>query len=218
MIRIVAVVLLLAGCTGSVAELDDLQELYAQGDYAAVAARPLECTLGEEGCARSHEMKADSCLRLAQQAVREARAAEAAEPADCAAHNYRALLAADLGDATALGARELEAVRLERESAPDFAAGGTFNDALARRASDFGAREPSLAEGPYYAASALFWRASFEDVTDDCAVLRDARDLAARAAESPSAEGGPPGGVGEAARALARRATEAARSRGCAGV
>src|SRR5688572_9417468 len=127
-------VLLVAGLAGcatvapGVTELADVQALRAAGNYAAIADRRVGCRIGQEGCRQVREITGDACLRLAQEALVAANAAGAAPRAACAAAQYRAVLDSGQGDRQSLELRELEALRLQRETARSTADAATAND------------------------------------------------------------------------------------------
>jgi hypothetical protein len=213
---VIAALLLIGGCAGSVRELAAFQDLTARGAWSEIASRPLDCAPAAEGCGRTREIKGDACLRLAQTALAEARAAQAAPYAACAVDNYGAALAAAGADAASLTPRRLEARRLARESATDLGAAGDANAALADAAAAFAAAAPARPEGFHYAADARLWRAVFTDGDDACGDIGQARALAARAAAATETTSPLPGGLREPTAALARRAEELAAAKGCA--
>ncbi len=207
-------VALAAGCAGTVRELDSAKRAAAAGDPAANADRAVDCAPADEGCGQLRAIKADACLRLAQDAMAEGRAAEAAPRAACAREHFAAARQSPGADAASLVARELEATRLARESASG-AAAAQANADLDALAGSAAAALPGRAEGFHYGADAALWRAAFTPVGDGCDDLAAARRLAAAALAAPPAPSPLPGGVRDAAGAVERRAAALALGRGC---
>ncbi|MBD9526956.1 hypothetical protein [Paracoccus sp. PAR01] len=199
--------LLLAGLLGcapvaqiadpGVAELSELQTLAAAGDRQAIADHTPTCRIAQPGCPQVHEMTADACLALAQQAMAARQTAEAARRAACAESRYRDL------SGTSVQLRGLEALRLQRETARSPEAAG-FNRQLQARAG--AVADPAAG---YYWASAVDWRRQFGSDKPSCAELVEAQSRANAAATAASA----PADQRGAARSLAVRL--AAPAQGC---
>ncbi|WP_147127611.1 hypothetical protein [Shimia ponticola] len=174
----------------------------------------LTCDASAQACATRHAIKADACLRLAQDEVRAGRAsgAEAVRRASCARQNFSTALGT-LPDAQgSVGAGNLAALRVTRQTATTTSAGRAANDALDQAATAYLAKHPGLNAGAYYQGDAALYQA-LRATSRDCGRLTMASQLAMAA----EARQNPPRvpSLASAIATLQTQASQAAAQAGC---
>jgi hypothetical protein len=181
---VLVVVLLLAACAaGTVRDLSKMKHWAQAGDLEALVAFEVDCAPTTEGCAQAHMIRADACLRRAQETPVAGRAAYAS----CAAQDYdAALIAADarpdpLVDAERLARWELESLRLWRDAVAREQA-ATLNAELAEAAEQVASAQAMRPEGFYYLADARIWPVNAGLERPACPAILQASRLVERAA------------------------------------
>jgi hypothetical protein len=178
---ILVIVVLAAGC-GAVGQLDRMRRDAAAGNWQAIAAEDVTCTLGERGCNQVHLLKGDACFRLAA----------GGEPArwDCAIEQLALGIDTTEGTTTEMGSTQpyyenlLEALRRRRDFSRSRAEAAPFTAQLEQRAQAFQDAFPAAPAGYYYLASAQLARVlDAPDPAPDaaCRTLNDLQRLLARA-------------------------------------
>ncbi|ARE40744.1 hypothetical protein RGUI_2603 [Rhodovulum sp. P5] len=209
-----AAVLTLTACN-DVRDLAGAKESAAGGDLVTLADRPVTCEASKPACAQLHRIKADACLRLAQNAlaVGQAREAMTGARAACALSGYDAALKGmDDGKGTVRAAR-MEALRVSRVTSRSTSGARGFNTRMGREAATFQSAFPDRDAGPYYRAAARYWEAAFGSSATACADLGAAKTLAAKARTGRSVPDGP--AVQDALPKLEQQIAQAAASKGC---
>ncbi|MFW5834407.1 MAG: hypothetical protein ACOCYE_09940 [Pseudomonadota bacterium] len=176
--------LLLGACAlGTVRDVDRMKQLTDAGDLEALAAFEVDCAPATEGCAQAHMIRADACLRRAQETPVAGRAPYAA----CAVEDYEAALVAaaarpdPLVDPLRLTRWELESLRLWRDAvARDQAA--ELNAELAEAAEQVAREQDTRPEGFYYLADARVWPVNAGLERPACPAILQASRLVERAA------------------------------------
>lgn len=174
---------------------------------------PLTCDISSQSCATRHAIKADACLRLAQNEIEAGRTsgAEAANRTTCARENF-ALALGTLSDADgSVAAGNLAALQATRLTSTTQAAGRSANDALAQAATAYQAKHPSLNAGAYYLGDATLYRGLRSG--PDCGRLSTASQLAIAAAARTNPPEVP--SLASAIATLQANAAQAAAQSGC---
>lgn len=205
---------LTSGCDEDTRSLETAQDQALAGDTTAIANTLLDCDPTSAACAKNHWIKADACLKLAQQEVSAGRAsgAEARSRAGCATDSYTSALRGWSDAQGTVRAGQLEAQRVSRQVSRSASEGARWNSAMGRSAAAFAATFPARAAGSYYAGDALFW-----DIVRtggaDCAGLQRVASLAGSARAGSPVPGGPP--LGSAIATLEQQASAQATRAGC---
>lgn len=166
---------LLSACDGTTSDLAQATGASQSGDVAVNADTVLDCDPRGEACAKTYWIKADACLRLAQQEVQAGRASSAVarDRTRCATDAFDRAMAGWRTPQSGVG--QLQALRLSRQIARTSGDGARANAALIQAADKFGATYPTLNAGPYFAADGVLHTAV---LSSDCEGLDAALDLA----------------------------------------
>jgi hypothetical protein len=161
-VRIAAVglVLIVAGCAGTVGDVEEAKELAAAGDFAALAAFEIDCEEQDPGCNQLHLLKGDACFRLARLAAQQEDAAPARrEYLDCATRELATGIDMtgewdpEVLDRAAFQANYCEAARLRA----DLGERETYEAMLADCADTFAAFAPSDPGAVFFSSRAEYY-------------------------------------------------------------
>lgn len=174
----------------------------------------LTCDTGTQSCATRYAIKADACLRLAQDEIRAGRAsgAEAVRRATCARQNFATALETLPDGQGSVGAGNLAALRVTRQTATTASAGRSANDALDQAATAYLAKHPALNAGAFYQGDVALYR-SLRAGSADCGRLTTASQLAMAAAARQNPPRVP--SLASAIATLQSQASAAAAQAGC---
>lgn len=206
-----AALLALAGCGGTLSDLQDAKEAAAAGRYAAIADDETSCSPSEEGCAQLRLVTADACNRLADTATT---VPDRRRRLDCAVRNYDAALAGTAAkpdpqvSAAAIEPALLDAVARRRALAESRNDAEVQNTSLLQRATAVQRGPRARPIGYLYAADAMLAGVQIAGERGGCDRIAEAvRTLSMAQADGTE--------YAERARALERAAGQERQARGC---
>nr|WP_294526545.1 hypothetical protein [uncultured Rhodopila sp.] len=210
---VVSASLLVAACSTinpQIGQLETFKQEAAARNWQAIADTRVACAPESQGCAQSHQIKADACMSLGNNAPSAQQAAEY----DCAITEYQAAVAAQLKlpdpaiDLAVLQKGELEALLRRRDHSRSDREATPFNRALLTEAATVVKAAPAQAAGYYYLGDALVSQALSEQPPTSCETLHRAAATLAHASQQP-------GGYADAITQRRRDIANAAQAGGC---
>jgi hypothetical protein len=184
--------LLLASCSAvnpQIGQLETFKQEAAAGKSQAIADAKVACAPGSQGCAQLHQIKADACMAVGNQAS----PAQQATDYDCAISEYQAAIAAQRKqpdstvDMARLQTGELDALLRRRDRSRSDQEAARFNGALLSEARAMVEAAPAQAAGYYYLGDGLLSQALSERAPTSCATLHRAAAALGNAIQRPGA-------------------------------
>jgi hypothetical protein len=188
---VLSAALLAAACSTvnpQIGQLETFKREAAARKWQAIADANVTCAPESLGCAQLHQIKADACMSLGNQAS----PAQQATNYDCAITENRAAIAAQLKrpdptvDTARLQTGELEALLRRRDHSRSDPEATRFNRALLSDAAAVVQAAPAQAAGYYYLGDALLSQALSEQPPTSCDTLRRAAAALGNASQRPS--------------------------------
>jgi hypothetical protein len=184
--------LIVAACSTinpQIGQLETFKQEAAAKNWQPIADAKVACTPQSQGCAQLHQIKANACMSLGNQAA----LTQQSTDYDCAVNEYQAAIAAQLKqpDATVdlaqLRTGKLEALSRRRDRSRSDQEAAQFNRALVSDATAMVKAAPAQGSAYYYLGDGLLSQALSEQPPNSCATLQRASVALDTASQRPSA-------------------------------